>query len=53
MDMKSLSILGSAIWLMAFAALNTTAPRAPGQHRSVDFNGNVYHFSYATGATGA
>jgi hypothetical protein len=24
-DMKSLSILGSAIWVMAFAALNTTA----------------------------
>jgi hypothetical protein len=27
--MKSLSILGSAIWLMAFAALNTTALAEP------------------------
>jgi hypothetical protein len=28
-DMKSLSILGSAIWIMAFAALNTTALAEP------------------------
>jgi hypothetical protein len=28
-DMKSLSILGSAIWIMAFAALNTTAMAEP------------------------
>jgi len=27
--MKSLSILGSAIWIMAFAALNTTALAEP------------------------
>ena len=27
--MKSLSILGSAIWVMAFAALNTTAVAQP------------------------
>ena len=27
--MKSLSILGSAIWIMAFAALNTTALAGP------------------------
>jgi hypothetical protein len=28
-DMKSLSILGSAIWIVTFAALNTTALAAP------------------------
>jgi hypothetical protein len=28
-DMKSLSILGSAIWIMAFAALNATALADP------------------------
>jgi hypothetical protein len=28
-DMKSLSILGSAIWIMAFAALNTAALAEP------------------------
>jgi hypothetical protein len=28
-DMKSLSILGSAIWITAFAALNTTALAEP------------------------
>jgi hypothetical protein len=28
-DMKSLSILGSAIWIMAVAALNTTALAEP------------------------
>jgi hypothetical protein len=28
-DMKSLSILGSAIWIMAFAAFNTTAVAEP------------------------
>jgi hypothetical protein len=28
-EMKSLSVLGSAIWMMAFAALNTTALAEP------------------------
>jgi hypothetical protein len=32
-DMKSLSILDSAIWVMAFAALNTTALAEPKANR--------------------
>jgi hypothetical protein len=32
-DMKSLSILGSAIWIIAFATLNTTALAEPKANR--------------------
>ena len=34
--MKSLSILGSAIWIMAFAALNTTALAEPKSNRQAE-----------------
>jgi hypothetical protein len=34
--MKSLSILGSAIWIMAFAALNTTAVAEPQGNRQAE-----------------
>jgi hypothetical protein len=38
-DMKSLSILGSAIWIMAFAALNTTALAEPKGNLQADSMG--------------
>jgi len=34
--MKPLSILGSAIWIMAFAALNTTALAEPKSNRQAE-----------------
>jgi hypothetical protein len=38
-DMKSLSILGSAIWVMAFASLNTTALAEPKVNRQAESMG--------------